>query len=79
MKISLNSVGNYSKPGVNKTRSKNISKEKKSAETEISAKEKKFFAKLYPENKNEIMEYHFYRKNGKVSGVSKGTLIDQRG
>lgn len=45
----------------------------------VSSEEKKFFMNLYPENSKEIMDYHFYERNGKLSGVSVGSLLDKRG
>ncbi len=45
----------------------------------ISNEEKKFFAGLYPENKEDVMNYHFYHKNGKMQGVTLGTIFDKRG
>jgi len=48
-------------------------------EVNLSKKEKRFFAGMYPENKNEIMEYHFYGKTGKITGVYLGSKIDKRG
>ena len=41
--------------------------------------EKDFFAKLYPQNKAEVADYHFYERSGKLSGVKLGSLIDRRG
>ncbi len=48
-------------------------------QVDLSKKEKRFFAGMYPENKSEIMEYHFYSKTGKMSGVHLGSKIDRRG
>ncbi len=45
----------------------------------ISSDEKAFFEKLYPENINEIRNYHFYQKSGKMQGVTVGSLFDRRG
>ncbi|MGE5679442.1 MAG: hypothetical protein ACM34K_01045 [Bacillota bacterium] len=45
----------------------------------ISNDEKNFFINLYPENKGEIVDYHFYQKTGKMSGVAVGSLFDRRG
>ncbi len=45
----------------------------------ISEEEKTFFANLYPLNKNEIMDYHYYQKSGKPSGIALGSLFDKRG
>lgn len=83
MKISANAVGNYS-PYNNKVN--NVKQAQSLAETKevkktdiVSNEEKKFFAKLYPENKSEIIDYHFYKSSGKMSGVSVGSLLDRRG
>lgn len=45
----------------------------------INSDEKEFFVNLYPQNQNEITDYHFYQKSGKMSGVSVGSLFDRRG
>ncbi len=85
MKISTNPIGNYSPALVQKNNSavpQSESLQAEPAKTDklvLSSKEKQFFAKLYPEKTNEIMDYHFYQKSGKLSGVSLGTIIDRRG
>ena len=89
MKINTNPVGNYTIQQV-QTKSVNAAKTKKiipksenklgnQADTGLSAEEKNFFVKQYPLNKNEIMDYHYYRKNGKMAGVKVGSIIDKRG
>jgi len=45
----------------------------------VTSEEKKYFMDMYPENKSEIMDYHFYQRSGKMSGVKVGSLIDRRG
>jgi hypothetical protein len=45
----------------------------------LTTDEKKFFARLYPNNESEVVDYHFYERNGKLSGVKIGSLIDKRG
>ena len=45
----------------------------------LQQEEKDFFAKLYPQNKTEVADYHFYERSGKLSGVKLGSLIDRRG
>ncbi|MGE5363020.1 MAG: hypothetical protein ACM3SM_02735 [Bacteroidota bacterium] len=45
----------------------------------ITSEEKNFFINMYPDNKNEITDYHFYQKNGRMSGVTVGSLFDRRG
>lgn len=83
MMIGANPIGNYS-PYSNKV--ENVKQSAKAAETKetkktdlISNDEKKFFTKMYPENKNEIIDYHYYKSTGKMSGVSVGSLFDKRG
>ena len=46
---------------------------------QISTEERDFFLNLYPENKEEIMDYHHYLRSGKMSGVSLGSIFDRRG
>ena len=45
----------------------------------ISNDERDFFLNLYPDNKEEIIDYHHYLRSGKMSGVSLGSLFDRRG
>ena len=81
MKINTNSFGNYN-PVAKSTSAKdhlNV-QEKASNETLfVSKEEKDFFVNKYPENKTEIMDYHFYQRSGRKSGVSLGSLFDKRG
>lgn len=49
------------------------------AQSSITSEEKNFFINMYPDNKNEITDYHFYQKNGRMSGVTVGSLFDRRG
>lgn len=85
MRINTNSIGNYftqqTRNVANVARSENIQKTTatKNSTQLISVKEKQMFAKMYPEQKLEIMEYHYYQKNGKMSGVTVGSLLDRRG
>jgi len=82
MTITTNDFGNYS-PKVNQT----VRPQSKPVETQtqtqnlgnITNEEKTFFAKLYPESKEDVMNYHFYHKDGKMQGVALGTLFDKRG
>jgi len=91
MKISANVIGNYSP--FYSTTTKPL-QEQKPVETvstvryqpqianstaELTSVEKEFFASLYPEDKSKIMDYHFYQKNGQMSGVKLGSLFDKRG
>lgn len=64
------------------TKTNNIPQVQQSGSTKtegITNDEKMFFMGLYPENQSEIVDYHFYQKSGKMSGVSVGTLFDRRG
>ena len=85
MRINTNSVGNYFQQQTrnisNVARQESVQKTttKKLVEQPISGKEKEMFAKMYPQQKSEIMEYHYYQKNGVMSGVTVGSLLDRRG
>ncbi len=74
MKITNNSIGNYSLYSINKP----LETTSISAEA-VSKEEKIFFVKMYPQNKTEIMDYHFYQRTGKMSGVGLGSMFDKRG
>ncbi len=89
MRISTNMIGNYNpqvstgnvkyaKTNANtqKAESKNIGNK---VEINLSQDEKKYFIDLYPQNKSEISDYHFYQKSGKMSGVKIGSMFDKRG
>ena len=89
MKIMTNTIGNYS-PHINNNSVKPVKTAAKTdkAEFKVAAKprnsvltsaEKKFFIDMYPQNKSEIKDYHFYQKNGEMSGVKLGSLLDRRG
>jgi len=80
MKIATNSFGNY-KPIIAKKNNSIPQVESKKAEeaVKISNEEKKFFTKLYPDEKDQITNYHFYNKDGDKNGVSLGSLFDRRG
>ena len=45
----------------------------------VTGEEKAFFVNMYPEQKTEIMDYHFYQRSGKMNGVSVGSMFDRRG
>jgi hypothetical protein len=83
MKIENNSIGNYGPIIKNNqsiiNRSTSEITENVKDEVKLSQDEKKYFANLYPENAKEIMDYHFYQKNGKMSGVKLGSNFDRRG
>ena len=86
MKISTNAIGNYVpqinkaaityQPEVKETKdSTSISNEQQS----ITSDERNFFLQMYPSNSQEISNYHFYEKSGKMSGVKLGSIFDRRG
>lgn len=79
MKISTNPVGNYTRPSMRTTESVKKQEVQNSTAVKVTPDEKNFFAKLYPENKTEIMDYHYYGREGKMAGVSLGSLFDKRG
>jgi hypothetical protein len=89
MKIDLNPVGNYMPfniRNVNRQAKTNdpasigsVQKTVQPKQGILTPEEKTFFTNLYPANKSEIIDYHFYEKNGKLSGVKIGSLIDKRG
>lgn len=80
MKISTNSFGNYKPVNIPKqndiTKTNKIKSENK---VDITKEEKKFFTKLYPENEEQINQYHFYNKDGNKKGMLIGSLFDKRG
>ena len=83
MKIETNNIGNYgptvNKSSVSKSLPRNSPSDKVNNDAKLSVDEKKFFAGMYPENVKEVMDYHFYEKNGKLSGVKLGSMFDKRG
>lgn len=81
MAFSMNSVGNYSPYGLSNSKSSKTTFNSASLESNenINPDEKKFFAQMYPAKQNEIMEYYYYEKSGKMNGISVGTNIDRRG
>ncbi len=85
MIVNTNPIGNYfpqrTKIISDVTRTENIQKQMEVKETKeaISFKEKELFAKMYPQKREEIMEYHYYNKDGAMSGVTVGSLLDRRG
>ena len=89
MRIGLNPVGNYSPSNISNTvkqaKASHVEKNAASKKVDLAKQdnllpeEKDFFTKLYPQNKSEIADYHFYEKSGKLSGVKLGSLIDRRG
>jgi hypothetical protein len=80
MNISTNPVGNY-KPVVTPKNPSvtQVKQTKVEDQVKISNDEKKFFSNMYPNEKDEINDYHFYNKEGIKNGVSLGSLFDKRG
>jgi len=81
MRIDTNSIGNYTtymRPVQSRT-AVSATTPAKIEPAKVTNEEKSYFANMYPESKAEIMDYHFYQKNGKMGGVSVGSLIDRRG
>lgn len=89
MKITTNPVGNYtniiSRNNIHTPKTEAAAKAKSAGTVntgtagKLTADEKNFFANKYPENKKEIMDYHFYERSGRMSGVKVGSIINKRG
>jgi len=84
MKVITNSIGNYSpqvkqSPVVESRIKTGSANSPVNFTKEISEEEKKFFSGLYPENKNDISNYHFYHKSGELDGVKIGSQFDRKG
>lgn len=80
MAVSMNSVGNYSAYGLNHAKTSKTNVKNAFAQGEnINPDEKKFFAEMYPTKQNEIMEYYYYERSGRMNGISVGTNLDRRG
>jgi hypothetical protein len=81
MAVSINSIGNYSAYGLSNAKSSKATLKNSALEVSenINPDEKKFFAEMYPAKQNEIMEYYYYEKSGRMNGISVGTNIDRRG
>lgn len=79
MRVSTNSVGNYQPAYMKPNAVVRNDAAVKTAKENISAEEKKFFAELYPNRRDEIAGYQSYNSKGKVSGVHVGSLFDRRG
>lgn len=80
MKINAEN-GNYSFSNIStyQQKAEQTPAQKNEKAEEITKEEKNFFAQLYPEKKNEIVDYHYYQKSGQMSGVTVGSLFDKRG
>jgi hypothetical protein len=95
MGLGINAIGNYglysnrikATNGVAQTRKtqnvqgvqKTTSNNEVRTDNVISEKEKEFFVNLYPNDKETVMSYHFYQRNGEMSGVAVGSIINRRG
>jgi hypothetical protein len=93
MKIDSNPIGNYRPVYLQNSVQNNnsVTNAKKSqvsaaaartvndSSATITTEEKKYFSDMYPASKQEIADYHFYSRTGKMSGVSVGSLFDRRG
>jgi 3-dehydroquinate dehydratase len=78
MNITTNNIGNYSLSNIAaKVQQKAVAKDVTS-NVNISNKEKEFFTNLYPAQRDEIVNYHFYSSKGEMSGVAVGKNIDRR-
>lgn len=86
MKISTNAIGNYV-PQINKSAVAYQPEVKETKEStavtneqqNITSDERNFFLQMYPSNSQEISNYHFYERSGKMSGVKIGSIFDRRG
>ncbi|HMN16847.1 MAG TPA: hypothetical protein PKD03_04475 [Ignavibacteriaceae bacterium] len=81
MAVTMNSIGNYSAYNFNTVKAGKSSTQNTASvkHEEINKEEKKFFAEIYPAKQNEIMEYYYYEKSGRMNGIAVGTNIDRRG
>lgn len=84
MKISTNPVGNYHpvvtpKVSVVQPKQEVKAQEVKAQDVNVTGEERSFFIRMYPEKTNDIVDYHFYQPNGRMSGVATGTVFDRRG
>ncbi len=75
MKINTNTIGNYSLQQIQR----NTDMKSLAEGEELNEKEKDFFIDRYPQKKEEIVDYHFYQRSGKMSGVKLGHLFDRKG
>jgi len=80
MGVNFNSIGNYNTKSINNNYKKVVSKKEDTIATDkIDKNEKLFFANLYPDKRNEVLNYSFYERTGKMNGVTIGTNFDKRG
>lgn len=78
MKITTNAIGNYSFNNIAPKKIQHVTKKNITASPEITNKEKEFFTKMYPAEKENIINYHFYSKTGELSGIALGKNLDRR-
>lgn len=78
MKITTNAIGNYSLNNISTKKVQHAAQKSITASPEITNKEKEFFTKMYPAQKENIINYHFYGKTGELSGVALGKNLDRR-
>jgi hypothetical protein len=79
MKITSNVIGNYAPSYIKPAQTARPEANSKITAGNISTEEKKFFAGLYPAQKDEVLNYQFYNSKGKISGTHVGSLFDRRG
>ncbi len=89
MQIKTNSIGNYTPLRVPNANRQTTAKKAEAAakpapvnnakSANVTEAEKRFFAGMYPDQKEKIMDYHFYKSSGKMSGVHVGSLFDRKG
>ncbi len=80
MKITPNTfTGTYAPSYINREKPVEHTQKAETIKPAVSNEEKKYFSELYPENKEEIMNYHYYSKHGKMSGTALGSFFDKRG
>jgi hypothetical protein len=79
MKITSNVIGNYGPSYLKPAQAGKADSVAKTTTNNISNEEKKFFASLYPAQKDEVLNYQFYNAKGKIAGTHVGSLFDRRG
>ncbi len=75
MKIHTHIINTYSAGVSPNNTDKNLNQDS----AVLTGEEKKYFIDRYPAKKNEIIDYHFYGRSGKMEGVKLGNFIDKRG
>lgn len=94
MKIDTNAWGNYNPFSIKNTapaqKAADIQKTAPTAQTQpvatttagdiqVNRAEKEFFVNMYPDSRQQIMQFHAYQRNGAMAAVSVGQLLDRRG